>query len=248
MKKSISIFIPAYNAEKTLFDVIRRIPKRLWSDIKTIYVINDGSNDNTQEIINSITTQYTQCVSIRQYKNLGYGKTVKNGLIHCKQDGCNFAVCLHADGQYSPEIIPEAVHMMIKNNIDILQGSRIAAGAALKGGMPLYKYAAGRILSFLESIVLKLNLSDYHSGFLVYSRYALNTLQFNKLSNSFDFDIEILASAQYAGCTIGEIPIPTRYADEVSYLNPIGYGCRVLFMLCKALTGRYETIYKKERL
>ena len=158
----------------------------------------------------------------------------------CKESACDFVVCLHADGQYPPESIPESIDDMVRNGIDILQGSRIASGTALSGGMPFYKYIAGKILTFFENIVFNLTMTDYHSGFLVYSRKALDTLPFHWLSRSFDFDLEVIASARSSGLRIAEIPIQTRYADERSYLKPMTYGLRVLRVMVKYSMGMYR--------
>jgi hypothetical protein len=129
---------------------------------------------------------------------------------------------------------------MAGNAIDILQGSRIASGTALSGGMPVYKYIANRVLTFFENRVFGLSMSDYHSGMLLYSRTALAKLPFDRLSDSFDFDLEVIASGRAAGLHIAEQPIPTRYAGEVSHLNPITYGLRVVGVMLKYLVGRYR--------
>jgi hypothetical protein len=105
--------------------------------------------------------------------------------------------------------------------------------------MPLYKYAANAVLNVIENGVLGLALSDYHSGYLVYGPRALASLPFSRLSDSFDFDLEVLAAARARGLAIGEAPIPTHYGDEVSHLNPLTYGLRVLRVLWRYGRGRY---------
>jgi hypothetical protein len=132
------------------------------------------------------------------------------------------------------------VRALIDKRYDILQGSRIASGTALSGGMPLYKYLAGRALTFFENRVFGLHMTDYHSGFLLYSRKALDTIRFERLSAGFDFDLEVIASARAQGLVVGELPIPTRYAGEVSHLNPVAYGFSVLGVMAKYLVGRYR--------
>jgi hypothetical protein len=107
--------------------------------------------------------------------------------------------------------------------------------------MPVYKYLANRTLTFFENIVFGLSLSDYHSGMLLYSRKALDTLPFERLSASFDFDLEVIALARGRGLVISEMPIPTRYAEEQSYLNPVSYGFRVLGVMARFLAKRYTT-------
>jgi len=235
----ISIIIPAYNASKHIRSVFNRMPVIVLDLVKNIYVINDGSTDNTQTVIEQLSVKYPQIKTINFITNKGYGSAVKYGLNLCKEDGCDFAVCLHADGQYPPEVICEFADYMVKNEIDILQGSRIASGTALSGGMPFYKYVAGKILTCLENIVFKLHMSDFHSGFLLYNRKALHQINFEKLSTQFDFDLEVIASARAKKLKISELPIPTRYADEVSHLNPFVYGIQVLVVLVKYLCGHY---------
>jgi hypothetical protein len=149
-------------------------------------------------------------------------------------------VCVHADEQYPPEVIGDFVKEMELQNIDILQGSRIASGTALSGGMPLYKFIAGKALTIIENWVLGLRLTDYHSGMLLYSRRALDSIKFDMLSSSFDFDIEVLATAAATSLKVAELPIPTRYASEKSYLNPLTYGLRVLRVLFRYSCGYYK--------
>ena len=227
----ISIFIPAYNAEKFLPDVLARISKDAWKMIRSVRIINDGSLDNTQSVISILNQKYPQIKCIHFDKNLGYGAAVKAGLKAIQAEHTDYAICLHADGQYAPELIPSFVESVESGNCDILQGSRIVSGKALEGGMPLYKYYAGKMLNIIENKVFKLSLTDYHSGYMCYSRKAITEIPFLKLSNSFDIDIEIIASARKLGLNIGEIGIPTRYANEVSYLNSMTYGLRVLRVL-----------------
>jgi hypothetical protein len=148
-------------------------------------------------------------------------------------------MCLHADGQYAPEIIPDALSAMRSRLLDIMQGSRIASKTALSGGMPLYKFLANRALTFFENRVLKLSLTDYHSGMLFYARRALETLPFDTFSDSFDFDVEVIASARARGLSIGEIPVPTHYGTEISHVRSISYGVRVLDIMRKYAMGRY---------
>ncbi|MFW6255056.1 MAG: glycosyltransferase family 2 protein, partial [Chitinivibrionales bacterium] len=238
-ESKISIFIPAYNAADHLEGVIRRIPADVWPRILTCWIINDGSRDTTQLVADRLCDKNKKIGLICFEQNRGYGAVIKEGLRLCKRDGCDIAVCLHSDGQYPPEAIPRFARTMENGSYAILQGSRIASGTALSGGMPLYKYIAGRALTFLENMAFGLQMTDYHSGFLIYSRQALDAIPFERLSTSFDFDLEVIASARARGMKVGELPIPTRYAQEISYLNPITYGLRVLRVLVRYLTGHY---------
>jgi hypothetical protein len=134
--------------------------------------------------------------------------------------------------------LPGLCRALRSRNLDLLQGSRIASGTALSGGMPLYKYAANALLNVIENHTLKLSMTDYHSGYLVYGPRAL-ALPFRALSDSFDFDLELIASCRARGLAVGEAPIPTHYGDEVSHLSPISYGLRVLRVMWNYRRGRY---------
>ncbi len=241
MKERISIVIPAFNAASTIGGVIERISPALWKSVRRVYLIDDGSLDDTVRIIQGIAADHRQCVVLHHERNLGYGSTVKQGLAKCRDDGCRYAVCLHADGQYPPESILEFVSEMEKGAIDLLQGSRIASGTAISGGMPFYKFVAGAILTMIENRVFGISMTDYHSGFIMYGRRPLETIRFDRLSGSFDFDLEMIASARAAKLVIGELPIPTRYAGEKSHLNPLTYGLRVLRVVIRYALGYYAT-------
>jgi len=233
------MFVPAYNAGKHLEWVIHRIPESMWEAIVSVWIINDGSTDNTKDVAERLSSTNEKIHLFSFDQNRGYGAVVKKGLTLCREDTCDIAVCLHGDGQYPPEAMPGFVEAMQTKRYDILQGSRIASHTAIKGGMPLYKYVAGRILTFFENLVFGLNMTDYHSGYLYYSRRALDTLPFETLSGSFDFDLEVIASARARGYAIGELSIPTHYGDEISHLNPVGYGLHVVRVMIKYLLGRF---------
>ncbi len=236
----ISVFIPAYNAVNHLEGVIDRIPKPLWDEITSVWIINDGSTDDTGQLIDSLAFKNQKIKPHHFRKNRGYGEVVKKGLSLCRTEQCDYAVCLHADGQYPPEHMTPLILEMAHNGIDLLQGSRHASGTALSGGMPFYKYISGKLLVALENKVFRMNFSDYHSGFLLYSKRALSTIPFEQLSGGFQIDLEIIASARTRGLSLAERPIPTRYADEKSYLNPVKYGLQVLTVLLHYKQGKYR--------
>lgn len=236
----MSIVTPAYNAAEHIEKVASRLPRHVWPHIVSWWMIDDGATDNTGAIIDNLAMRNEKIRPLHFTANRGYGQAVREGLRGCLREECDFAACVHADGQYPPESVPEFVSVMQARRLDICQGSRIASGTALSGGMPLYKYIAGKVLTFFENIVFGLSMSDYHSGFLFYSRRALSRIPFDKLSESFDFDLEVIAYARAAGMNIGEAPISTRYAGERSYLNPITYGLRVLRVLSRYTRGVYR--------
>lgn len=235
-----AIFIPAYNAANTVGGVLERIPADAWPSIVAVFVVNDGSTDNTTAAVTGLQGRFPKVVLHTFAQNSGYGAAVRQGLELCRDTAAEYIVCLHADGQYPPEKMPEFVHYMRENDVDILQGSRHKDGTALAGGMPLYKHVAGKLLTWMENRVFGLNLTDYHSGYMLYSRRAVEVLPIAQLSHSFDFDVEVIAAARRRGLRIDEQGIPTHYGDEESHLNPITYGFRVLLIMMRYMRGHYN--------
>jgi glycosyltransferase involved in cell wall biosynthesis len=237
---SLCIFIPAYNAAETIAEVLTRIPPEAWDAARAVIILDDGSTDATARVVEELRPHYSKLELVSSPRNQGYGPTVRRGLQLGLETGADYIACLHADGQYPPERLPEFVEHMRRHRIDVLQGSRHKEGGALAGGMPVYKMLAGRVLTGLENLAFGLKMTDYHSGFLVYSRRAVSEVPIHTLSAYFDFDLEFIACARRRGLRIDELAIPTRYADEVSHLNPIRYGLRVLGVIAKFRTGRYD--------
>lgn len=236
---SCAIFIPSYNAAHTLPSVIERIPADFWPQVAAVFVINDGSADDTDAVVEKLRERFPKLRLVSRKPNRGYGAAVREGLRQCVETGADYIACLHADGQYPPEKLPEFVAYMAANGVDVLQGSRHKLGTAREGGMPYYKWLAGQILTWLENKTFGLSMTDYHSGYMLYSLRAARAIPFERLSYYFDFDLEVIASARARGLAVSELGIPTHYGEEKSYLNPIWYGLRCLRVMLRYKLGRY---------
>jgi len=238
------VVIPAYNAEATLPGVIRRIPEETRGALGAIIIVDDGSADATAEVAARLARKHDTLHVLQLGRNRGYGGAMKTGLTAAADAGAQVVVCLHADGQYAPESLPSLLEARASRGLDILQGSRIAGKSALAGGMPLYKYIAGRGLTCLENLTFGMRMTDYHSGYMIYSRRALTEIPFSALGDSFDFDLQMIACARARGLYIGEWPIPTRYAGEVSHLSPVRYGLRCLGVMLNYKLGKYDRMVR----
>lgn len=245
MYKPFAIFIPAYNAALTVPSVLERIPEEMWEYCVGCYVISKASSDNTIEVAEALRAQYPKVRAIGGDTNLGYGDSVRTGLEACLANKeAEYVVCLHGDGQYPPESMPSMLQYMQENKTDILQGSRHKTNTARAGGMPMYKVIGGKILTAMENFVFGLNMTDYHSGYMMYSRHALEMLPIENLSYYFDFDLEAIAAAKAIGLDIDEVAIPTHYGDEESYLNPFLYGTFCLKVMGQFILGKYRRLAK----
>lgn len=234
----IAVMMPAYNAERSLEGVVGRVTGAMPGRLSTLVIVNDGSTDDTGAIADRLSTLHSVITVIHRPRNGGYGAAMKDGLKHAASMTPRVAACVHADGQYAPEELPHLVAGLLEGGYDILQGSRIASGTASSGGMPWYKIIGNAMLNRLETRVFDVPLTDFHSGYLLYSARALQ-LPFCRLSNSFDFDLEVIASALAQGLRVGELPVPTHYGEERSYLSPIPYGLRILKVMWNYRRGHY---------
>jgi glycosyltransferase involved in cell wall biosynthesis len=233
------VVIPAYQAGRHLASTVGRLLAARPPGLAGAVIVDDGSADDTPAVAERLAAAHREISLVRRPGNGGYGAAMKDGLRAARAAGAEVVAGVHADGQYSPEVLPRLLEERAGRGLDLLQGSRIAGGTARAGGMPRYKYMANAFLNVLENGVLGLGLTDYHSGYLVYGPRALGELPWERLSDSFDFDLELLAAARAHGLAVGESPIPTHYGDEVSHLRPIRYGLRVLRVLWRYGRGKY---------
>ena len=162
--------------------------------------------------------------------NLGYGGNQKAGYKYAIKKGYDIVVLLHGDGQYAPEELAKLLKPLEEDKADMVFGSRMK-GHPLKGGMPLIKFLGNKFLTYIENIFLDLDLSEYHSGYRLYSCHALKQIPFERCSSEFHFDTDIIIQYKIKGLKIAEIPIPTYYGKEISYVNIYKYGIDVLWSI-----------------
>jgi glycosyltransferase involved in cell wall biosynthesis len=237
----LCIVVPAYEAARHLSAVVSRIDAARPAVAMEVVavIVDDGSTDGTAVVARELAAARPWLQVTERPANGGYGAAMKDGLAHARRCGAEWAASVHADGQYGPEALADLLQALERRRLDLVQGSRIAGGGALAGGMPLYKYAGNWVLNKLERAVFALPLSDFHSGYLVYGPRALAQIPFHRLGDSFDFDMEVIAAARARGLAVGEEPIPTHYGDEISHLNPLTYGLRVLRVMWRFKRGVY---------
>ncbi len=227
----IAIVVVAYNAATTLKWVLDRIPDDFHDRIARVYVCDDASTDETYDVGLEYLADdppYPLTV-IRHPVNLGYGGNQKAGYRRAIADGMDIVVLLHGDGQYAPEVMESITAPIERGDADAVFGSRmIKPGAALRGGMPLYKYVGNKVLTRFENAILGTELSEFHSGYRAYSTSALAAMDVDSNSDGFDFDTEIIIGLVDASMRIAEVPIPTYYGDEICRVN----GLRYAFDVC----------------
>ncbi len=227
----IGILVVAYEASATLESVLNRIPSEFRSTLHTILVCDDASSDDTYQVGMRVKQSRPDLPLevIRRPVNLGYGGNQKAGYRWMIDHGLDVVVLLHGDGQYAPEFLPRMVAPIVDGRADVVFGSRmLERGAALRGGMPKYKFVGNKILSFLQNRIAGVSLSEWHSGYRAYSVASLARVGFELNADYYDFDTQIILQMIESHQRILEIPIPTFYGDELSRVNGIRYGWRIL--------------------
>lgn len=215
--------MPAYNAELTLARTVAEIDRSVVSDI---VVVDDASTDQTVPLARELGLDI-----IRHEKNKGYGGNQKTCYHRALELGADIIVMVHPDYQYSPRLVPAMAAMIAYGEYDMVLGSRILAQDSVAGGMPRYKYVSNRVLTFAENVLLRQKLSEYHTGLRAFAATLLASLPFERNSDDFVFDNQVIAQAITAGARIGELSCPTRYMDgasSISLRRSISYGAGVL--------------------
>lgn len=226
--KKLVVVMPAYNAEKTLRKTYSELPHEYVDDV---VLVDDASNDNTAKVAEELGIKTTI-----HSKNGGYGANQKTCYRTALELNADIVVMVHPDYQYSPRLVTAMASMIASGHYDVVLGSRILGGGALKGGMPLYKYISNRFLTAFENIVLGVKLSEYHTGYRAFSRTVLEKLPLEQNSDNFIFDNEMLLQAVAFGFNIGEISCPTKYfpeASSISFWSSVRYGAGVLVTIAK---------------
>ncbi len=233
-EKKVLVLIVAYNAEKTITLLLDRFPKDALNRVDEIIVADDASSDPTAALAQAYKDKNNlkKLKVLKHEKNKGYGGNQKWGYNYAIKNNFDVVVMVHGDAQYPPEKILELINPILNDKADFMFGSRIA-GDPLGGGMPLYKFIANRFLTTTENIVLGTRLSEFHSGFRAYNVHALNAIPFNKNSDGYHFDSEIIVQLAIAKKRIGEIVIPTYYGDEKCHVPGIRYGLSILGILAQ---------------
>ncbi len=222
--KKVIVVLPAYNAALTLEKTYNEIPLDL---VDEVILCDDASKDNTVDVAKDIGINHV----ISHEKNKGYGGNQKSLYNKALELGGDIIIMLHPDYQYTPKLIPAMVNIIGDGLYSVVLGSRILGNGALKGGMPIYKYIANRLLTLVQNILVNHKLSEYHTGYRAFSREVLTGINFNSNSNDFVFDNEMLSQIIYADFPIAEVTCPTKYFEEASSINfkrSVKYGLGVL--------------------
>jgi glycosyltransferase involved in cell wall biosynthesis len=234
LDRKVIVVLPAYNAARTL----RRTHEEIMAQgvVDAVILVDDASGDDTVEIARGLDN-----VTVHVHPaNRGYGANQKTCYRLALEAGADIVIMVHPDYQYTPRLIPAMVALVGNGLYHCVLGSRILGAQALKGGMPRWRYASNRLLTCVSNLLTGAKLSEYHTGYRAFSRELLARLPFERNSDDFVFDNQVLLQTIWMGCTIAEISCPTNYFPEASSIGfrraiTYGMGC-----LAGAVTYRLD--------
>ena len=232
--KKIVVVMPAYNAEKTLEQTYREIPMDV---VDEVILTDDHSRDETVQKAKELGIKEV----LVHERNKGYGGNQKTCYNRALELGADIVIMVHPDYQYTPKLIESMAYIIANDVYPVVFASRILGKGARKGGMPLIKYIANRVLTFTQNVLINQKLSEYHTGYRAFSAEVLRSIDYNVCNDDFILDNEMAAQIFYKGYEIGEVTCPTKYFDDASSINlwrSSVYGIGVLrvslvYRLCK---------------
>jgi glycosyltransferase involved in cell wall biosynthesis len=197
-KKNLIIFVPAYNEEKSIFNLIKEIP--LFPNFnQKVIVINDGSTDST-----SATAKKAGAIVISNKKNLGLGYSFKIGLVEALKEDADIVVVLDGDGQYNPKHINKLISPILRDEADLVQGNRFLAGERYESSS-IRKLGNKFISSFLSKILLRLaDVYDTQSSFRAFNG-SLATVLVKEIVGKYNYAQEMFIIASLQGYKILEL-------------------------------------------
>jgi glycosyltransferase involved in cell wall biosynthesis len=222
--KKVVVVMPAYNAAQTLMKTYEEVMAQ--GVVDRVIVVDDASHDETAALARALPGVKVH----RHPENRGYGANQKTCYRMALEEGADIVIMVHPDYQYTPKLIPAMASLIGSGLYECVLGSRILGGHALRGGMPLWRYAANRFLTLFENFLTGAKLSEYHTGYRAFSRKVLEELPLEGNSDDFVFDNQMLLQVLWYDHLIAEVSCPTRYYADSSSINfrrsvRYGFGC-----------------------
>jgi dolichol-phosphate mannosyltransferase len=236
---NIVVVIPAFRVEREIGAVLSSMP----AYIRHIIVVDDASPDRTGEFVEQVARQDQRVILLRHNTNQGVGGAMVTGLRHALRFEPQVVIKLDGDGQMSPDLIPDLLTPLIRGKADMAKGNRFRDLEAL-GGMPIIRRIGNAALSFLVKAATGYwNCFDPANGFLAMHGDLLRRLPLEKLDRSYFFEVSLLSQLYLLDAVVHDVPIPAKYADEISSLSVwrvmFEFPPRLLYVLIRRIVLKY---------
>ena len=219
----ITIGIPAYNEEKNISEIIKKLQKIT----NKIIVCDDGSSDSTAKIAKELGV-----LVVQHETNLGYGAAIRSIFLKAREEKSEFLITLDSDGQHRIEDIQTVLNPLQTGKADIVIGSRFLNNDGKN--VPFYRKVGIKILTKLANTSLNQNITDSQSGFRAYGKHVIENI--TPSESGMGVSNEILIKASKQGLKIVEVPIIILYDGDTSTHNPISHGSSVLISTLKFIS------------
>jgi 2-polyprenyl-3-methyl-5-hydroxy-6-metoxy-1,4-benzoquinol methylase len=249
-KPRVLVLIVACNAQKTINTVVRRIPPQLSADYEAqVLIIDDASPDSTFAESYSVSKAPDLPFPVRilfHPVKQGYGGNQKLGYQYAIENDFDFVALLNGDGEYPPESLPYMLLPLRRGEADAVFGSPVPPRQEPRGhGRRFRKSVASYLFTKVGNHLLHARLKDFHCGYRVYSVAALGDVPFDRNSNDFHFDIEIVIQLLIAGKSIAELPVPTYRGDYLHRAAPARYSAGFLVVAARARLQELSLFYDR---
>ncbi len=220
----IAIGIPAFNEEKNIASILLKLEKMAYQ----LIVCDDGSTDLTSDISKKLGA-----IVIKHPKNLGYGGAIRSLFLKAKELDVDILVTFDADGQHRVEDIKSVIDPIIKEEIDLVIGSRFL-NKEDENEIPKYRKIGIKTITALASTSLNEKLTDSQSGFRGYSKKVLQDITPSEYGMG--VSTELLIKANKRGFKIKEVPITILYEGDTSTHHPVSHGVSVILSTMKFIS------------
>ena len=198
---NLDIIIPVYNEKKTIEIIVNKVLQ--YKELNTrIIIVNDGSTDGTKDIINDLKKKYPNDIKILNHdKNLGKGAAIKTAFQNLESD---LVLIQDADLEYDPSDYSKLLKPLLTNQADVVYGSRFLGGQQVRVHL-FWNYLANKLLTLTTNILVNMNFTDMETGYKVFKKTAIDSIQIEE--KSFTFEPEITIKLAKKKFVFYEVPI-----------------------------------------
>lgn len=232
--KSIAVIVPAYNEEELIGEAISTIP----NFVDKIIVVNDGSSDNTKDIIGSFINKRNNIILVDHKKNKGLGKSLIDGYLKAKELEIDIMAVMAGDAQMDPNDLPNILNPIVNNKADYVKGNRLLEEDITRI-MPKYRFIGNSILTLLTKFATGYwHIIDPQCGYTAISRRALELIEIRNMTGGYGYNAHILNMLNIKNFKVKDVRIKPVYGKEKSKIKSRKYIPKVSLLLFKLYLKR----------
>jgi len=210
--KNIGVVIPAHNEELLISTTLSGIP----DFVDHIIVVDDYSQDKTNEIVEQITKSDNRVVNIRHDVNKGVGGAISTGYVWCRENDIDIAVVMAGDNQMDPDDLPQLLDPVVEDRADYSKGNRLVTGEAWNT-IPHVRYLGNSMLSFLTKIASGYwHVADSQTGYTAINKRALHVLPIEDIYPRYGMPNDLLVTLNIYNMRVMDVPVRPIYRNETS--------------------------------